>query len=64
MPSTSPEPTSLDPIHTEKALATVEAFLQASNCPEYTENAWLYLKKGILELSTTPATPAHDEILK
>ncbi len=48
-------------------LATVEAFLQASGCPEHTRNAWLYLKKAIQELSTTQspsATSAHDEILK
>ncbi len=64
MPSPSPEPTSQDPVLTQRALATVEAFLQASNCPEYTKNTWLYLKKEITELSTTPATPAHDEILK
>jgi hypothetical protein len=45
-------------------VATVEEILQANNFPEYTKNELLYLKKGIIELSTTPATPAHDEILK
>jgi hypothetical protein len=64
MPSPSPEHTSPDPIHTQKALATIKAFLQAGNCPEYTKNAWLYLKKGLLELSNTSVTLAHDEILK
>ncbi len=31
----------------------MEAIIQASNCPEYIKNAWLYLDKGLLELSTT-----------
>jgi hypothetical protein len=67
MSSPSPEPTLNDPIHTKRALLTVEASLQASGCPEYTKNAWLYLKKAINELCTTPSTPitsAQDEILK
>ncbi len=64
-PSPQPEPT--DPILTQRALATVEVFLQASGCPEYAKTAWLHLKKAILELSTTPsslASSAQDEILK
>ncbi len=39
MSSPSPEPTSKDPIHTQRVLLTMEAFLQASCCPEYTKNA-------------------------
>jgi hypothetical protein len=67
MSSPSPEPNPNEPIHLQRALMTVEAFLQASCCPEYTKNAWLYLKKAINELSTTPRTPttlAQDKILK
>jgi hypothetical protein len=60
----STEPTPPDPIQTQRALATVQAILQASNCPQYTRDAWLYLKKRLLELSTTPATSVHNEILK
>jgi hypothetical protein len=48
-------------------MATVEAFLQASNCPEYTKNAWLFLKKNLLELSITQktrTTTTEDKILK
>ncbi len=65
--SPSPEPTLNDPIYTKRALLTVEAYLQASGCPEYTKNEWLYLKKAINKLSTTPKTPitsTHNEILK
>jgi hypothetical protein len=67
MLSHSPEPTVNDPIYTKRARLTVEAFLQGSSCPEYIKNAWLYLKKAINELSTTPRTPitsTQDEILK
>ncbi len=67
MLSLSPEPTPNDPTHMHRALSTVEAFLQTSGCPEYTKNKWLYLKKTINELSTTPNTPTtstQDEILK
>ncbi len=67
MPSPSPEPSSTDSIHTQRALATVEAFLQASNSPEYKKTAWLYLKKCLQELTrthSTPTPPAHDKILK
>ncbi len=59
-----PEPIPPDSTQTQRALATVQAILQASKGPQYTRNAWLYLKKGLLELSTTPATSAHNEILK
>jgi hypothetical protein len=48
-------------------MATVEAFLQASNCPEFTKNAWLFLKKNLLELSITQNTrtsTTEDKILK
>jgi hypothetical protein len=48
-------------------MLTVESFLQAADCPVHTRNAWLYLKKTLNELSTTPSTPttsAQDEILK
>ncbi len=67
MSSPSSEPTPNDPIHTQRALLTLEAFVQASCCPEYTKNTWLYLKKAINELSTTPRTPttlAQNGILK
>jgi hypothetical protein len=67
MSLSSPEPTPNNPIYTKRALLTMDAFLQASGCPEYTKNAWLYLKKAINELSTTPSTPitsARNEILK
>jgi hypothetical protein len=67
MTSPSPEPASTDPVYTKRALATVEAFLQASNSPEYTRNVWLYLKKCLQELSrtqSTPTPPANYEILK
>jgi hypothetical protein len=63
----SPEPTTADYIDTQRALATVEAFLQASNCPEVTKNAWLLLKKNQLELSITQntcTTTTEDKILK
>jgi hypothetical protein len=66
MTSPSPEPITTDSIHTQRALATMEAFLLACNCPEYTKNVWLYLKKGLLELSTTESTPTasvQDKIL-
>jgi hypothetical protein len=53
--------------NTQRALATVWAFLKASNCPEYTKNARLSLKKRILE-QDTPQAPliiaAHNKILK
>jgi hypothetical protein len=48
-------------------LATVEAFLQASNCLEFTKNAWLFLNKSLLELSiaqNTSTTTVQDKILK
>ncbi len=67
MPSKSPQPTPTDPIYTQRALATVEAFLQASGCPIDTKNPWLYLKNSLQKLSTpnnTPATPNENEILK
>lgn len=63
----SPENTSTNSIQTQRAIATVEAFLQASSCPEHTKNAWLTLKKAIQELSTTKSTsvtPAQDKILR
>ncbi len=67
MTSPSPKPTSTNSMHTLRALATVEAFLQVSNCPEYTINLWLYLKERLIELSTTQSTlttSAQDETLK
>jgi hypothetical protein len=64
MPFPSPEPGSTNSIYTQRAFATVEAFLQASNCPEYTITAWLYPKKYLQELIRTHSTPAHNEILK
>jgi hypothetical protein len=67
MPSKSPQLTPTDTIITQRALATVEAFLQASGCPIDTKNAWLYLKNSLQKLSTpnnTPATPTEKEILK
>ncbi len=67
MTSPSPEPTTANSIHTQRALATVEAFFQASNCPEFNKNAWLFLKKGLLELSITEnsrTTTTEDKILK
>ncbi len=67
MTSPSPEPSSTNSIHTQRALATVEAYLQASNCPEYTKNAWLHLEYSLQKLSTTQLTPptlAHEEILQ
>ncbi len=67
MTSPSPEPTTADSIHTQRAMATVEAFLQASNCPEFTKNAWLFLKKNLLELSITQNTrtaTTEDKIVK
>jgi hypothetical protein len=67
MSSTSLEPTPIDPIHTQRALLTLEGFLQVASCPVHTRNAWLYLKKAINELSTTSSTSttsAEDEILK
>ncbi len=67
MTSPSPEPTTSDTIHTLRAMATAEAFLQASNCPEFTKNAWLFLKKNLLELSITQntgTTTTEEKILK
>ncbi len=67
MTSPSPEPTTADSIHTQRAMATVEAFLQASNCLEFTKYAWLFLKKNLLELSITQntcTTTTEDKILK
>ncbi len=57
MASPSPEPTSTNYIDTQRVQATMEAFLQASNCSEYTKNAWLYLKKSLQKLSTTQSNP-------
>jgi hypothetical protein len=48
-------------------MATDEVLLQASNCPEFTKNAWLFLKKNLLELSITEntrTTTTEDKILK
>jgi 2-oxoglutarate dehydrogenase complex dehydrogenase (E1) component-like enzyme len=45
----------------------MEAFLQASNCPKHTKNAWLYLKNSLQKLSITQSThptSAQEEILK
>ncbi len=45
----------------------MEASLQASYCPEYTKNAWLYLKNSLQRLSTTQSTPpasAQEDIPK
>ncbi len=67
MTSPSPEPTSTDSIHTQRALATVEAFLHASNCSKHTKIAWLYLKNSLQKLSATKSThstSAQEEILK
>jgi hypothetical protein len=67
MTSSSPEPTTANSIYTQRALATAEAFLQASNCPEFAKNAWLFLKKGLLEQSITQntrTTTTEDTILK
>jgi hypothetical protein len=67
MSSPSPEPTLTNLIHTQRAIITVEGFLKAAGCPVHTRNAWLYLKKALNELSTTPnttATSAQDVILK
>ncbi len=49
-------------IHKDRAIATVETFFQAANCPQTTKNALLYLKKGQQE--TAPASSTHGEILK
>ncbi len=67
MTSPSPEPTTTDSIHTQRAMATVGAFFQASNSPEFTKNAWLFLKKNLLQLSITQntrTTTTEDKILK
>ncbi len=67
MSSPPPRPNPTDPIHTQRAILTEEGFLQAADCPVHTKNAWLYLKKALNELSTSPRTPptsAEDEILK
>jgi hypothetical protein len=57
MPSKSPEPPPSDPVHTKRALVTVEAFLQASGCPNYTKNACVYLKNGLEKLGA-PQSPS------
>jgi hypothetical protein len=67
MTSPSPEPTTTNSIHTQRELATVEAFLLASNCLEFTKNAWLFLKKSLVELSITQntrTTTTEDKIPK
>jgi hypothetical protein len=67
MPSKFPEPSPVDTVHTKRALATVEAFLQASSCPDHTKNAWLYLKNGLKTLSAPQsfsANPVEKEILQ
>ncbi len=67
MSSPPPGHTPTDLIHTQRAILTVEGFLQAADCPVHTKNAWLYLKKALNELSTSPSTPttsAQDEIQK
>ncbi len=48
--SPSPLPLFTDSIHTRGALATVEAFFQASNCSEHT-----IICMAVLEEGTTPA---------
>jgi hypothetical protein len=48
-------------------MAIVEAFPLAINCPEFTENAWLFLKNHLLEFYTThnfSTTTTQDKILK
>jgi hypothetical protein len=63
----SPEPSSTNSIYTQRAMATVESFLQASICPEYSKNAWLFLKKNLLELCTTQntcTTTTKEKIMK
>jgi hypothetical protein len=67
MSSTSPKPTPTNAIYIQRALLTVDGFLQAARCPGHPRNAWLYLKKAINELSTTSSTSttfAQDEIQK
>jgi hypothetical protein len=67
MASPTPERVATDAIHKGRAIATVEAFLQAANCPQHTKNAWLYLKKKLEEEKTTKGmmpNTAQDEILK
>jgi hypothetical protein len=67
MLSSTHGPTATNSIHTQRAILTVEGFLQAVDCPVHTKKAWLYLKKALNELSTSPSTPttsAQDEILK
>ncbi len=64
MASPSHEPTSTDSIHTQKALATAANSLQTNNCREYAKNAWLYLKKELLVLSTTQSTVTTSALYK
>ncbi len=67
MISPSREPTTTDCIHTQRAITTVEAFFQAGNYLEFAKNAWLFLKKNLLELSITQntrTTTTEDKILK
>jgi hypothetical protein len=67
MATTPTEPTLTDPVHTQRALATVEEFLQRNGCPNHTKNAWLYLKNALQKLSTTQSTSptsTQEEILK
>jgi threonine synthase len=67
MPTTPTEPTSTNPVYTQRALTNVEEFLQRSGCSDHTKNAWLYLKNALHKLSTiqcTPPTSAQVEILK
>ncbi len=67
MPSTPIQLTLTDPVHTQNAMATVEEFLQRSNCSDHTKNVWLYLESVLQKLSTTQSTPptsVHEEIIK
>jgi glutathione S-transferase len=55
-----------DAIYKGRAIVTVEAYLQAANCPQHIRNAWLYLRKGLEEVNTAKGTmpnSALEEIL-
>jgi hypothetical protein len=67
MPTITSELTLYDPVHVQRAMATVNKNPQRTSCPEYTRNVWLYLKYTLQKQSTsqnTSLTTTQDNILK
>jgi hypothetical protein len=57
--STTPDRLATDAIHRGRAVATVEAFLQAVYCPKHPKNAWLFLKKEVEDVNKAQSMTSY-----